>query len=54
MAEALRKGEMQGECTTEKGVLPLGTEKASSDRRSLERVSRELMFGAGVQVLGWI
>lgn len=54
MAEALRKGELWGERTTGKGVLPLVTEKASGDRRNLERVSRELMFGARVQVLGWI
>lgn len=37
-----------------KGLLPLGMQKTWSGCRTLERVSRELLFGARVQVFGWI
>lgn len=45
---------MGAECTTGKGLLPLGTEKTLSGCRNLERVSRELLLGDRVLVLGWI
>lgn len=48
------RGKWGGACTMGKGLLPLGMQKTWSGCRNLERVSRQLLFGARVQVFGRI